>query len=1002
MGGLFGGGGGQSISTVDPVALGLRIQTSAYGLVVPIVYGKTRVTGNLLGYYDFTPVAHTTTTSSGGGGGKGGGGGDVSSSQTSWTYTASFVLGICEGQMVGGVKSWWADKDYYANSAPWSVFNGTYPQTPWDYLVTNHPDQALGYQGIGYVACAAYDLGAQTSLPNHSFEVVGALPFNAGTIDDANPKDIVVDFLTNSHYGAGFPSSKIGDLTAYSNYCVANGIFLSPAYTDQAAAQERLTALFEITNSAPYYSENKLKVVPYGDSAATGNGATFTPNTTPLYDLTDDDFIAIDGEAPVRLLRNSTADAYNKVQVEFVNRANQYNVEPMPADDQANIETFGPRPKDPVKAHEIADPSVARTVAQLILQRNLYIRNTYEFQVGWKYCLLEPTDLVTITDPGLFLDKHPVRITSIEEDQDGMLTIQAEDAPAGVYSSAKYPSQASSRYAANFNESAGDTNPPVIFEAPDTLTTTGFEVWVGASGGPIWGGAQVWISQDGNSYKQIGVISNPARQGVIAAAMAAGTDPDSTHTLSVDMTMSRGELGSVSQVDCDAFASLCYVDGELIAYRDATLTASNKYNLNYLRRGVYGTAIGAHSVGKQFSRIDGAFFRYPFTADQIGKKLYVKLPSFNVWGGGVQGLADVTPVTYTITGSALQSPLPDLTGVGTNYVSGMQQGYWDAVDDFRQPNVDYEIRTGPTWASASVLGSTPLTHFTFPTNGTYWIAAHYMTSGGANAYSSNPTEVIVTGASLDTNVIATFDEAATGWSGARTNLNIVSGQLQLAAAGNILTATDFLGIGNVLWYGGVASSGVYELPAGHAVNIGRVAPCQVGISYSSRGQSIYDNVLTINDFLAATDLLGATLGPKVGVQPQIAIAMGDGVYGPWQNYAPGVYNGQYFKARIVVASSDPQVTAYVSALNFSVDVPDRLDPYQVTTSASGVVHVTYSAPFNGGSGAGGLPLVQGTILGASANDDLQITNQTLTGCDVAVVNGGSRVVRSVNIQVQGY
>ena len=43
--------------------------------------------------------------------------------------------------------------------------------------------------------------------------------------------------------------------------------------------------------------------------------------------------------------------------------------------------------------------------------------------------------------------------------------------------------------------------------------------------------------------------------------------------------------------------TLCFCDGELVSYATATLIASYKYDLNYLRRGVYGTAIAAHGSG---------------------------------------------------------------------------------------------------------------------------------------------------------------------------------------------------------------------------------------------------------------------------------------------------------------------------------------------------------------------------------------------------------------------
>jgi hypothetical protein len=67
--------------------------------------------------------------------------------------------------------------------------------------------------------------------------------------------------------------------------------------------------------------------------------------------------------------------------------------------------------------------------AQLMLQRKLYVRNTYKFRLGLRYALLEPMDIVLISDAALGLSQAPVRITQIEEDQDGELTITAEEIP---------------------------------------------------------------------------------------------------------------------------------------------------------------------------------------------------------------------------------------------------------------------------------------------------------------------------------------------------------------------------------------------------------------------------------------------------------------------------------------------------------------------------------------------------------------------------------------------
>lgn len=81
------GGGGTTIRTEETRVTKLQISTSAYGVGKARVWGKQRVSGNVLWYGDFNAIPHTTRTSSGGGGGKGGGG-SVTTKNTSYTYTA--------------------------------------------------------------------------------------------------------------------------------------------------------------------------------------------------------------------------------------------------------------------------------------------------------------------------------------------------------------------------------------------------------------------------------------------------------------------------------------------------------------------------------------------------------------------------------------------------------------------------------------------------------------------------------------------------------------------------------------------------------------------------------------------------------------------------------------------------------------------------------------------------------------------------------------------------
>lgn len=984
MSGLFGGGG-QTISTSSPMLGALRVQTSAFGMAIPAVWGKTRIPGNLIWYADFKAIPHTTTTSSGGGGGKGGG--DVSSSNTTYTYQTAVAIGLCEGP-INGIGAAWAGKSQNALSdLGLTAFLGAYPQAPWGYLETYHTEQAIGYQGIAYVAGASYNLGDSADLPNHTFEVLARAPFNhTAGIDDANPKDFLAELLTAEHFGAGFPSAKLGDLTQYSDYCVALGLFLSPALAEQKAAQEHVAELMRLTNAEPVWSEGVLKIVPYGDEVVSGNGATFTPNVTPVYDLSDDDFQAAEGEDPVRLVRKTQADAFNRVQIEFLDRANQYNVDIAEAKDQANIELYGLRPMDPIKAHWICEREVADLVAWLILQRVLYVRNEYEFALPFNYDLLEPMDLVTLTDPGLGLDFTPVRIKSIDDDAGEVLKIMAEEVHAGVATATRYASQGGVGYSVNYNVAPDNVNAPVIFEPPLQLTVSSqTEIWIAVSGGGEWGGCEVWASDDDATYRRIGTIYGSARHGLLTAALAAGTDPDVLNTLSVDLAVSSGELISGTRADADRLNTICFVDGEYLAYETATLTGASAYDLGYLRRGAYGSPIGAHVAGAKFARLDDAIFKHAVPISRVGSAIYLKFPSFNRYSGGKQGLAEVNAYTYIVSGAALNSALLSPQNLTANYVAGITRLRWDAVSDFRSP-IDYEIRFGDTWAGGAVQGRTPLLELPIGLDGTWWVAAHYRTPEGVDVYSASPSSIVLTGAKLVANVVASHDEYATDWTGTVSDgAAIVAGKLQLAVGPD-----------------GVAPSGAYAIPAAHRINVGRVEVCGVAVQYTVNGQSIHDNVLALDNVLAVTDWLGAAMGVKVGVQPQIRMAQADGVFGSWQNYQPGEYVGQHFDARLVLTSLDPQVFPLLSGFKFSVDVEDRIDTGTSVAIAASGVSVLYAAPFNGGADGAAVPAVQIVVINAQAGDTVVLSAQTLSGFTVQITNGGAGVARNINWTAKGY
>ena len=359
-------------------------------------------------------------------------------------------------------------------------------------------------------------------------------------------------------------------------------------------------------------------------------------------------------------------------RVEVTSRANEYGSTPVEARDQSQIEIYGPRVGSTISAHEICDDvTVAPIVAQIILQRALYVRAKFSFKLGWEHCLLDPMDIIEISDANLGLSNYPIRIISIEEDDKGLLAITAEELTAGVSTPAANPRQGTSSFTLNRNITASSVNTPLIFEPPPALTNNTAQVWVGASGGvagvadPNWGGCYVWLSYDDISYSNIATINQPLRQGFLTSPLGAASGWDTTETLGVSLAESgrrsdrRQRNGSSAGRDPGAgrLRASCLQVGDM--------SATNAYNLTNLQRGMYGTAGAAHAYGAAFARLDSAVVKYNLPPSEVSQTLYFKLQSFNIFGGGVEMLSNCAAYTYQPTGASTIGPVASTLAAGT-------------------------------------------------------------------------------------------------------------------------------------------------------------------------------------------------------------------------------------------------------------------------------------------------------------------------------------------------
>lgn len=134
----------------------LRVQSSGYGSVIPMLYGKGRLAANVIWMRGFDEEVRTDTQTVGGGGK--GAGGDCGESQTTTTvsyhYYADLAVGLCAGP-IAAVRRAFADCNVLEGDkvSEMRVYRGDESQAP-DPLIqaVEGADRTPAYRGLAYVA----------------------------------------------------------------------------------------------------------------------------------------------------------------------------------------------------------------------------------------------------------------------------------------------------------------------------------------------------------------------------------------------------------------------------------------------------------------------------------------------------------------------------------------------------------------------------------------------------------------------------------------------------------------------------------------------------------------------------------------------------------------------------------------------------------------------------------------------------------------------------------
>ncbi len=145
----------------------LHIQTSRDGAPMSRIYGRVRLAGQVIWASRLRETSETSRV----GGGKGGG-----PRQTSYSYSVSFAIGLCEGEILGVDRLW-------ANGAPLQtaglnmrVYKGGEDQLP-DPIIAATEGDVPAFRGTAYIVFEDFPLDGHVGrLPQINAEIIRVPP----------------------------------------------------------------------------------------------------------------------------------------------------------------------------------------------------------------------------------------------------------------------------------------------------------------------------------------------------------------------------------------------------------------------------------------------------------------------------------------------------------------------------------------------------------------------------------------------------------------------------------------------------------------------------------------------------------------------------------------------------------------------------------------------------------------------------------------------------------
>lgn len=494
----------------------------------------------------------------------------------------------------------------------------------------------------------------------------------------------IFGFQTSALFGFAITDASI-DTDSYNDAvakCEAEGIQIAVAYTNQDSVLKIINDLLAV----------------YGGTLAEHGGKiyfdVYRASDVPIRTVDNNHLVVTaPGAPPVHVVKGATQDGFNSVLYQYQDRMLDYRQNQVNLSDEVDIDNNGYRNKV-YPSQYVMTGSLAAMVAERALWSNLFGRDNYTFQCGWKDSDLRPGNQITLVDswhPSLSKGVRVV-VSKIAESARGIFDITATRVYANHLTAQHgYTATASvDPGVSGMIVTAGPMMAFAAYELPAEFQAANNYVYFGYNQSTFIMGAQLYISTDlGANYAIAQDMQPYSIGGRVAQALPYRISgfvehdvemyilPSSAFTVNTPDFVTNYSFDDMSPAVRQTGATVIVVGSEAMAMENATLIGQNHYKIKNLYRGWGGTPIAAVNSGDFWHQHGSGTFLFTVTQDDIGTKLYYKIVGYD-FSGHAYPVSSVAAQNYTVKG------LKWLPRIATPLRTFVQSAVtWSASQEFR-------------------------------------------------------------------------------------------------------------------------------------------------------------------------------------------------------------------------------------------------------------------------------------------------------------------------------